>query len=222
MSVDLIRVSACDGYALWADTWDETPSPIVAVEHRALLPWIERLDPRRAIDVGCGTGRWTAYFPAIGVDASPAMLAVASRKPGLRGRLVVADATALPIVDRCADLVLCTLTIGHIRDQAAALGEFARILEPGGTLIVTDFHPAAVAQGWRRTFRSNGRVYELENHPYALDPVREAAVGLAARECAEATIGEAERHLFDRAGRPDLFEAARGTPSVLLIRWTRL
>ncbi len=121
------------------------------------------MHPRRAIDVGCGTGRWTERLSAIGVDASPAMLAVAARKPGLRGRLAVADATALPIASGSADLVLCALTLGHIRDQAAAMREFARVLAPGGTLLLTDFHPAAAAHGWRRTFRRDGRVYELEN-----------------------------------------------------------
>ena len=51
-----IPVSAREGYALWADTWDATPSPIVALERRALLPWISELRPRRTIDVGCGSG----------------------------------------------------------------------------------------------------------------------------------------------------------------------
>src|SRR5258708_3980954 len=75
-----IPVSAREGYALWADTWDATPSPIVALERRALLPWILGLHPRRAIDVGCGTGRWTERLSAIGVDDSPAMLAIAAGK----------------------------------------------------------------------------------------------------------------------------------------------
>src|SRR5437762_398638 len=73
-----IPVSAREGYALWADTWDATPSPIVALEHRYLLPWIDGLHPGRAIDVGCGTGRWTERLSAIGVDLSPAMLAIAA------------------------------------------------------------------------------------------------------------------------------------------------
>src|SRR5260370_15164366 len=92
-----IHVSAREGYALWADTWDATPSPIVALEHRALLPWILGLHPRRAIDVGCGTGRWTERLSAIGVDASPAMLAIAAGKPRLRRRLSGAAAYALPV-----------------------------------------------------------------------------------------------------------------------------
>ena len=91
-----IRVSARQGYELWADTWDATPSPIVALEHRALLPWIADIRPRRAIDVGCGTGRWTERLSAIGVDASPAMLARAAVKPALRGRLAARTSTRAP------------------------------------------------------------------------------------------------------------------------------
>ena len=140
-------ISAAEGYRLWADTWDDTPSPIVALEGRALLPWISSLKPRRAIDVGCGTGRWTGRLGAIGVDASPSMLAVAASKHGLRGRLAVGDAAALPVASGVADLVLCALTFGHIRDQAGAMREFARVLRPGGTLIVSDFHPDAAAGG---------------------------------------------------------------------------
>jgi malonyl-CoA O-methyltransferase len=215
-----IPVSAREGYALWAETWDTTPSPIVALEERALLLWIGRLRPRRAVDVGCGTGRWTTRLSAFGVDVSPAMLAVAAAKTGLRGRLAAGDATALPIASASADLVLCALTLGHIWNQTAAMREFARILAPGGTLLLTDFHPVAAAQGWRRTFRRDGQVYQLENYTYTVDQLR-AATDLELAECAEATIGEPERALFDAAGRPDLFASACRTPAVLLTRWLR-
>lgn len=215
----VIPISARDGYALWAETWDCTPSPIVALEQRYLLPWIERLEPRRAIDVGCGTGRWTAHLHAIGIDASPQMLSVAAGKPGLLGRLAVADAAALPIGNGAVDLVLCALTLGHISDPVTAMREFCRVLAPGGTLLLTDFHPAAAAHGWRRTFRRDGLVYELENHPFTVDQLR--VPGLALSECAEATIEEPERALFDTAGRPELFAAACSSPAILLMRWVR-
>jgi len=217
----VIPVLAVEGYQLWAETWDATPSPIVALEGRALLPWIESLAPGRAIDVGCGTGRWTARLGAIGVDASAAMLAVAAQK-GLRGRLAVGNAAALPVAGGSADVVLCALTFGHIRDQAAALCEFARVLRPGGSLILSDFHPAAAAQGWRRTFRCAGKVYELENHPYTVAQLCEMARGLALCDVVEACIGEPERELFHRAGRPELFAAGCATPAVLLTRWVRV
>ena len=218
-----VRVSAAEGYALWADTWDTTPSPIAALEERMLRPWLEGLQPRRAIDVGCGTGRWSARLDALGFDASAAMLAVAARKPSLAGRLAVADAAALPLASACAGLVLCALTLGHIPRPAAAMREFARILEPGGVLIVTDFHPEAAAAGWRRTFRRDGQLYELENHAYTVDALRATLAGaLVCEEVRNARIGEPERHLFDLAGRPELFDAACALPAVLLSRWRRL
>jgi len=216
----MIAVSAAEGYQLWADTWDSTPSPIVAVEERVLRSWIAALRPRRVVDVGCGTGRWTARLGAIGIDASPAMLSVAAGKPGLRGRLAVADAAALPLATGCCDMALCALTLGHVRDRAAAMGELARIVEPGGTLLLTDFHPAAAAQGWRRTFRREGVVYELENHPYLVDEL--PTPGLALDGCIEATIGEPERPLFELAGRPELFAEAARIPAVLLTVWKRV
>ncbi len=218
----MIQVSARDGYELWAEQWDRTPSPIVALEERMCRPWIEGLHRRRAVDVGCGTGRWTGITGAVGIDPSPAMLAVAAQKPGLRGRLAVADATALPLATQSADLVLCALTLGHVRDQAAAMREFERVLAVGGTLIVTDFHPAAAARGWRRTFRHGGETYELENYPYTLAQLQTAAPGLALIEAVDATIGEPERAVFECAGRPDLFDAARQQPAVWLSRWSRV
>ncbi len=216
-----IPVSAREGYELWADTWDATHSPIVALERRALAPWLAAMHPRRAIDVGCGTGRWTGPLQALGLDASAAMLAQAASKPGLRGRLALADAIALPVATGAADLVLCALTLGHVADGAAAMREFARILAPGGTLLLTDFHPAAAALGWRRTFRHGASVYELEHHAHSLAQLRAATGALEWAESAEAAIGEPERPLFERAGRPELFDAACRAPAILLTRWTR-
>jgi ubiquinone/menaquinone biosynthesis C-methylase UbiE len=218
---DAVRVSTVEGYALWADTWDATPSPIVGLEERLLGPWIARMSSRLTVDVGCGTGRWASRLGAIGIDASPEMLAVAARKPGMSGRLAVADAVALPVASGCADLALCTLTLGHVRDWAGAVRELARILKPGGTLLLTDFHPAAVARGWRRTFRSLGQVYELEHHPYTIEQMQDAGTGLILQQCAAGAIGEPERKYFVQADRAEMFEEACQTPVVLLSEWTR-
>ena len=210
-------VTAAEGYARWAATWDETPSPIVALEQRLLAPILATLHPKRAIDVGCGTGRYSTQINALGFDLSPEMLAIAGSKANLQGRLAAANMMRLPVRDGAADLVLCALTLGHARDPIAALSELARILEPGGTLLLTDFHPAAAAQGWRRTFRHANTTFEIENHPYALSSTET----LKLEQTIEAHIGEPERHLFDLAGRPELFEPAIRVPAVLLTRWTR-
>jgi len=217
-----IPVSALQGYALWAETWDDTPSPIAALEQRMLEPWIAELQARRAVDVGCGTGRWTGRLGGVGLDASKEMLRVAARKADLRGRLAVANASRLPIATGAADAVLSALMLGHVRRQETTMAEFARVLARGGQLLLTDFHPAAVARGWRRTFRDGGQVYELENHAYTVEQLREWAPELRLDRAVDASIGEPERELFARAGRPELFAAACEFPAVLLTRWTRV
>ncbi len=80
--------------------------------------------------------------------------------------------------------------------------EFARVLKSGGILILTDFHPDAAARGWRRTFQRSGQTYEIENHPYTVAQLGEMAPDLKLTRVEEASIGEPERDLFDRAGRP--------------------
>ena len=222
MTSEAVLVSARAGYALWAETWDDAGSPIVALEERYLTPWLAELRPRRALDVGCGTGRWTSRLNAVGVDASLPMLDVARRKPGLAGRLAAGEAGCLPIANGAADLLLCTLTLGHIPNPATAIRELGRVLTAGGTLILTDFHPAAAVHGWRRTFSQGERVYELENYSYSLEELREAADGLTLQEHIDATFGLPELRLFERAGRSDLFAAACAIPAVLLTRWTRV
>jgi len=215
----VISVSAAKGYALWAETWDTTQSPVVAVERRGLSPWIAGLRPKRAVDIGCGTGRWTREFDAIGLDLSAEML---GRAVGLRGKLVQADAAVLPIASGACDLVICALALAHLPNPEEAWREFARILQPGGVLLLSDFHPEAVARGWRRTFRRDGIVYDLEHHAYTLDHLRAAAPDLHLAECGKLTIGEPERHLFVEAGRPNLFEEACRIPAVQISRWTRV
>ena len=217
----MTAISAVEGYALWAESWDETPSPIVAVEERALAPWIDQIAPCRAVDVGCGTGRWTGRWNALGFDVSAPMLAVAARKTGLAGRLAVGSADQLPVATSSCDAALCALTLGHVRECASAMRELARVLHPGGTLLLTDFHPKAAANGWRRTFRRDGEVYELENYAYTIEDLKRYAPELELVECRDAFIEEPERALFERAGRPELFEAACRMPAVLLSRWIR-
>jgi len=149
------------------------------------------------------------------------MLACASEKVGLRGRLAVADAGALPVASGVVDVVVCALTLGHLADPAPALREFARVLVSGGRLLLSDFHPAGAARGWRRTFRHKGQIYELENHAHTLEQLRAAVCDLELADCVESSIGEEERALFDEAGRPELYEEACTTPAVLATRWMR-
>ncbi len=111
----------------------------------------ELLPPPGAVtfDVGCGEGRWSRElrsrgFDVTGYDASEALVAEA-RAADPAGRYEVAQIDALPAADGAAGFVLCVNVIPHIHDLAGAARELARVLAPGGSLLVGTIHPVAEA-----------------------------------------------------------------------------
>ena len=220
-SSEPVLLSPKAGYDLWARSWDRDPSPIVALEKRTITPWLADLHGKRFVEASCGTGRWLAHAAeggarAAGFDLSPAMLGEAPAKPGLPGRVALADTRALPLGNGCADIVLCALSLGHMPPAETTVTELARVVAAAGALILTDFHPEASRAGWKRTFRRGDKVYEVENHPYSIAAVCRvlAQTGFRLRELSEPCFGESERDVFLRADRGDLFQAACGKPAI--------
>jgi SAM-dependent methyltransferase len=118
--------------------------PGAAKERRMALGMLGVREGDQVIDVGCGPGNYTRHLArasgdglTIGLDASEAMVAAAAERGGgenlayLRG-----DACALPFEDESFDIV-CSVGVIHMVDQPlAALAEMARVLAPGGRLVV--------------------------------------------------------------------------------------
>lgn len=107
---------------------------------RGLLPrtWV-------VADLACGTGSVSlALAPhvarVIAVDNSPAMLKAAARRVAGRANVELrrGDLAALPVDDQSCDAALLLLALTYIPDPAPALLEAARILRPGGRLVVVD------------------------------------------------------------------------------------
>lgn len=93
------------------------------------------------LDVGGGTGRAARAIPDVDwtvVDASAAMLAKAGEAgiPGVRG-----DAARLPVVDESVDTVTIVDALHHIGRPREAIAEAARVLAPGGVLVIREFDP---------------------------------------------------------------------------------
>lgn len=120
----------------------------------ALELWMGRLAahvPREGVetivDVGCGTGRFTAALAEVfaatvyGVEPSAKMLEVARENVArsharARIKLLEGAAEAVPVDEGAADLVFLSMVYHHIRDKRRACAEFRRVLRPSGRLVI--------------------------------------------------------------------------------------
>ena len=153
--------AATDSFVRKGAEWDETSAlglPAEAVE-AALLDVLPRGKLGRVLDIGTGTGRLLELLAplvsaGLGVDASRAMLALARARlarPGFSHCAVrLADMYRLPLPDGGFDLVLMHMVLHHAEDPAAALAEAARVLRPGGRLVVVDLAPHENAEALHR------------------------------------------------------------------------
>jgi SAM-dependent methyltransferase len=152
------------------------------------------IGPGQAVlDVACGTGALACAAAGIvgpegrvtGLDANPAMLAVARRKPG-RVEWVEGVAERLPFADEAFDAVASQFGMMFFADPALALREMMRVLRPGGGMAVAVCDAVERSDGYaafshllRRLF--GAEVAEAFDAPFALgDPGRLAAIAAEA------------------------------------------
>ncbi len=91
----------------------------------------------RVLDVGCGTGLNFSRLPShvVGIDPSAGLLRIARRRAK---RLAMGTGQSLPFPDASFDRVLSTYVLTTVPDWPRALNEMARVLRPGGRLVLTD------------------------------------------------------------------------------------
>ena len=148
------RAAAAQNYfAAHAEEWDHLRSLHVAEAEveagigRALAAG--RRDTGRLVDIGTGPGRMIELFGrgadhALGIDRSPEMLRLARVKlaeAGLEAELRQGDMYALPLAAGAADTVILHQVLHYAQNPAAAIAEAARLLAPGGRLLIADFAP---------------------------------------------------------------------------------
>lgn len=147
------RESAAQAYfRTHAGDWDRIRALHVA-EAEVEAAMREALGARHAdllIDLGTGTGRTLEvladlYERGVGVDVNPSMLAYARaklRREGLqRAQVRHGDIYNLSFDDRIADTVIMHQVLHFLSDPARAIREAARVLAPGGRLLIVDFAP---------------------------------------------------------------------------------
>ena len=188
--VDVAHVDTVTGYEIWSATYDTPGNAAFDVDTPVLASFLEGLPVGDALDAACGTGRLTRMLAerghrVLGVDSSPDMLARATGADFRQG-----DLHALPVADSSVDLVTCGLALTHLPDLRPAFAEFARVLRPGGHLLISDIHPEGVLRASIPTLRVDGAPARLASHRHLVgDYLRAAlAVGLEVRRCEEPVL----------------------------------
>ena len=160
-----------------AETWVEEirsgeRAPVHAHDEvlRELLPAPGGL----AVDAGCGEGRWTRElrergFDIVGVDRSEKLLA-AAREADPDGRYEVGTLESLPLANGTASFALCVNVLPHVVELEPAIAELARVLQPGGVLLIGTIHPVMEASSFdeeTEEFRMRS-YFEAEEHAIPL------------------------------------------------------
>jgi len=129
--------------------------------------------PQTVLDLGCGTGRLTPELaqtfggPVYGVEPSDKMRQEAINKAAVRDTAAPAlqylsgSAERIPLDDASCDLVLMFLVLQHVQDRPAAATEIARVLRPGGRLLIRSTLSDRIvdnAAGWKQFFPSANEI----------------------------------------------------------------
>jgi len=176
MAAELDKVAVARAYARWAPIYDLVFGAVFARGRKASVAAAERIGGR-ILEVGVGTGlslpdySWTNRV--VGIDLSAPMLRKAKarvaehRLTNVVG-LAVMDAQHLAFLDAVFDVVVAQYVITAVPDPEATLDEFARVLKPGGEIVLVNhlgaeaglrstmerwFAPLARRLGWRPEFR---------------------------------------------------------------------
>ena len=145
------------GYAEWATTYDDPGNPMLLAEEPVVQEILARYPVGTALDAACGTGRHTEYLASLGhqvtgIDSTPEMLKLAAAKVPA-AKFETADLLDLPSADGENDLAVCTLALTHCPDLGPPITELARVLRPGGHLVISDVHPFDVMLSVQGNFR---------------------------------------------------------------------
>jgi ArsR family transcriptional regulator len=142
------RTRAEEFFETAAGQWDRMRAELFG-GRTELLPLLGLLGSDAVVaDLGCGTGQLASTVApfvrrVIAVDASAAMLRTAKARVGHLDQVEIrrGQLEALPLDDASVDIAFLVLVLPYVAEPAVAIAEAARVLKPGGRLLITDLLP---------------------------------------------------------------------------------
>lgn len=159
-------------YDLWSKIYDHTFGRLLVARQRRAIAELHLQPGDRVLDLGIGTGMTLQHYPrdieVVGLDLSAGMLQQARQKIRERSlnhvHLIQGDALSTPFADGSFDHILITHVITVVSDPLKLLNEAARLLKPGGRVVILNhfqsghraiaavekfINPLCVHLGWR-------------------------------------------------------------------------
>jgi ubiquinone/menaquinone biosynthesis C-methylase UbiE len=171
----MTRPDARSAYDAWHERVGGSPA-LQTPWHRLLREALDvrrDLAGRRVLEIACGRGDFAGWCAAlatppamyVAADFSGSALRIARQRAGGAVACLQADAQAIGVAGASVDTVVCCETVEHLHDPAAAVGELARILKPGGRLFLTAPNYLGAMGLYRGYLRLTGRRYTEDGQP---------------------------------------------------------
>jgi ubiquinone/menaquinone biosynthesis C-methylase UbiE len=221
-----------EAYDIWAENYDAQPGNLMMDLDEILFAKIlAKIDIKNKLvaDIGCGTGRhWGRIFEnsptgLTGFDVSPGMLGKLKEKFPAARTYTITDNHFSAIEDRTYDVIVSTLTVAHIQNLEEALNAWGRILKEKGEIIITDFHPDALAFGGKRTFKHQNTQMAVRNFVHPTSRIKDifSKNGFNLVNEDEKKIDESVKHYYEEKNATPVYEKFKGFPIIYAMHFRR-
>ncbi|MDP9079243.1 MAG: methyltransferase domain-containing protein [Bacteroidota bacterium] len=221
-----------EAYDIWADNYDSQPGNLMLdLDEIVFAELLHNIDIKNKdlADIGCGTGRhWPMLLQGelrslAGFDVSRGMLDKLKGKYPEANTHVITDNEFSDVADNTYDVIVSTLTVAHIENIAEALTAWSRITKPAGDIIITDFHPNALASGGQRTFKHNNGHIAVRNYVHSTESIRKILLknGFKVEVEVERLVDEAVKHYYYVQDAMHIYEKFKGFPIIYGIHFRR-
>jgi ubiquinone/menaquinone biosynthesis C-methylase UbiE len=232
LSTTIEDKNVVEAYDIWAENYDLQPGNLMLDLDEILFTKLLlglTIENKTIADIGCGTGRhWAKIFqhnPAslTGFDVSPGMLKKLNDKFPETKTHVITNNHFEDIADDTYDIIMSTLTVAHIEDIEKALQTWCRITKKYGDMIITDFHPNALASGGKRTFRHGNKHIAVQNFVHTTDIIKQILLknGFAVITHQEIKVDETVKHYYEHQNALHVYEKFKGQSIIYGIHFRR-
>lgn len=173
-------------YNQWSATYDEVDNKTRDLEKLAGQQVLASIAPDSVIELGCGTGKNTAWLSEkanhiTAVDLSEEMMARARQKIGNENVVFqIADITKpWTFTDRKADLITCSLILEHIEELGPVFQQVKDHLKDGGHFYICELHPFKQYSGSKARFETEEGMKVLPCYIHHLTDYLTAAAGVS-------------------------------------------